>query len=161
MTLPPLPEALQTLRTRPLFTMQVMVAPPYTPGGPAGAETRIGDVPDGRFEGERLSGTVLPGGSDWQTLRSDGSVLLDARIVLRTHDDALIAMSYTGFRHGPAEVMAQLARGETVDPTAYYFRILPRFSTSAPGYAWLNGVAAVGIGHRLPEGPVYNLFEIL
>lgn len=161
MTLPPLPEALQTLRTRPLFTLQVAVDPPYTPGGPAGAETRIGDIPGGRFEGERLSGTVLPGGSDWQTLRGDGSVLLDARIVLRTADEALIAMSYTGFRHGPAEVMAQLARGEEVDPAAYYFRILPRFSTSVPAYAWLNGIAAAGIGHRLPSGPVYSVFEIL
>ncbi len=70
-------------------------------------------------------------------------------------------MIYTGFRHGPAEVMARLARGEAVDPAEYYFRIQASFSTSAPRYAWLNGVLAIGLGHRLPAGPIYNLLEVL
>lgn len=160
-TLPPIPAALQTLRTRPLFSLQVSVAPLQTPGGPDGAGRRIGDIPGGRFEGERLAGIVPPGGSDWQTLRSDGAVVLDARILLRTDDDALIAMTYSGLRHGPAEVMERLGRGEDVDPSAYYFRVQASFATSAPRYEWLNRVLAVGTGHRLAGGPVYNLFEIL
>src|ERR1700755_894839 len=124
MTLPPLPDALRTIATRPLFAMEVAVTPPYTPGGPDGAQTRVGDVPGGRFEGERLSGTILPG-SDWQTLRSDGATLLDARIVLRTEEDeALIAMTSTGIRQGEPDVMARLGRGEPVDPSEYYFRIV-------------------------------------
>ncbi len=158
---PDVPPALQELRTRPLFALNVDVAPLQLPGGPEGAGRRIGPIPGGRFKGERLSGRVLDGGTDWQTLRSDGSVLLDARIVLETDDGALIGMIYTGFRHGPAEVMARLARGEAVDPAEYYFRIQASFSTSAPRYAWLNGVLAIGLGHRLPAGPIYNLLEVL
>jgi hypothetical protein len=57
--------------------------------------------------------------------------------------------------------MARLGRGETVDPADYYFRIVANFATSAPRYEWLNRIAAVGTGHRLPAGPIYNLFEIL
>jgi len=42
----------------------------------------------GFFEGDRLSGKVLDGGSDWQTVRHDGSVRLNARLTLRTSDNA-------------------------------------------------------------------------
>lgn len=148
------------IRTRPLFTLEVAVDGLHLAGGPPGAEQRIGDLPTGRFAGERLSGIVLPGGTDWQTLRGDGAVLLDARVVLRTDDDALIAMTYAGIRHGPAEVIAAIGRGEDVDPDSYYFRITARFSTSAPRHEWLNRIVAVGTGHRRAAGPVYDLFEI-
>ena len=54
-----------------------------------------------------------------------------------------------------------LNRGETVDPAHYYFRTVPLFETAAPKYAWLNNIVAVGTGHRPPEGPVYQVFEVL
>ena len=157
---PVLPGALRELRTRPLFVMQLEVSALQLAGGPEGAQKRNGAIPGGVFTGERLSGTVLGGGGDWQTLRSDGTVSLDARVMLQTGDKHLIAMSYGGLRCGPAEVMARLGRGEAVDPAEYYFRIWSTFSTSAPPYVWMNNIFAVGIGHRLPDGPVYNLFEI-
>ena len=156
-----IPECLETVQTRPLFVTRVAVSAIHTPGGPTGAERRGGDVSGGTFAGGRLSGTILPGGADWQTIRSDGAVLLDARIVLRTDDDALIAMTYTGIRHGPPDIMARIGRGEDVDPASYYFRIAPAFATSAPRYEWLNRVAAIGVGHRLAAGPIYSIFEIL
>lgn len=149
------------VKTRPLFVMTVGVSHIHAIGGPSGIDRRVGEMVAGRFEGERLSGNVLPGGADWQIVRADGEVLLDARAVLRTDDGATIAMNYEGVRHGPAETMAQLARGETVDPGDYYFRTLPRFVTSDARYEWLNRILAIGIGHRLPEGPVYSIFEIL
>ncbi|WP_447752744.1 DUF3237 domain-containing protein [Sphingopyxis fribergensis] len=152
--------ALGTLQTRPLFAMNVAVGAIHDAGGPAGAGRRISDIAGGTIAGERLSGTILAGGTDWQTIRADGAALIDARIALRTDDDALIAMHYTGIRHGPPDILAEIARGEEVDPAAYYFRIVADFSTSAPRYEWLNRIVAVGIGHRLPEGPIYRIFEI-
>ena len=38
-------------------------------------------------------------------------------------------------RHGPAEVMARLARGEAVAREEYFFRTLMRFQTGAPAWA--------------------------
>jgi hypothetical protein len=70
-------------------------------------------------------------------------------------------MTYRGLRHGPADVIERLERGEAVDPERYYFRISPLFETAAPRYDWINRVIAVGIGHRLAEGPVYSIFEVL
>jgi hypothetical protein len=156
-----LPDALKAVRTRPLFVMRLDVRKLQIVGATPGSFRRIGVVPGGVFEGERLSGEVLEGGSDWQAVRPDGATTLDVRLVLKTKDDALIGMTYRGLRHGPAGVMERIERGEVVDPASYYFRINPLFETAAPQYDWVNRVIAVGIGHRLAEGPVYSVFEVL
>ena len=36
-------------------------------------DRRVGEITGGTFEGERLRGKILSGGSDWQTVRRDGS----------------------------------------------------------------------------------------
>lgn len=156
-----LPAALREIRTRPLFVMRLDVLPMQVVGAAPGGTRRIGVIPSGTFEGERLSGTVLEGGADWQAVRSDGSVTLDVRLVLKTKDDALIGVRYLGLRSGPPEAMARLGRGEAVDPSEYYFRIAPMFETAAPQYAWLNNVLAIGTGHRAASGPIYSVFEVL
>ena len=122
---------------------------------------RVGVVPGGSFAGSRLSGEVLEGGSDWQSLRGDGSTALNVRLVLKTDDGALIGMRYEGMRHGPEEIIARLESGETVEAESYYFRIAPLFETGAKQHAWLNKVVAIGTGHRTGEGPVYSVFEVL
>ncbi|MCL2429657.1 MAG: DUF3237 domain-containing protein [Alphaproteobacteria bacterium] len=153
-------EVQRSVRTRPLFTLRLeakMLAVGATPT----TMRRIGIVPGGAFEGERLSGRVLDGGSDWQSIRLDGSTLLDVRLNLETQDGAVICMTYAGIRHGPREVIQRLEAGEVVDPASYYFRIIPMFETASESYGWLNGIVAVGIGHRFADGPIYNLFEVL
>jgi hypothetical protein len=141
--------------------MRLDVKPLQIIGATPAAFRRIGVVPGGVFEGERLSGVVLDGASDWQTVRNDGATMLNVRLVLKTHDDALIAMTYGGVRHGPPDVIARLERGESVDAASYYFRTNPLFETGAAKYDWLNRVVAVGIGHRRADGPVYSIFEVL
>jgi hypothetical protein len=59
-------------------------------GAAPGASRRVGVVPSGIFDGERLSGQVLDGGSNWQSVHSAGTTTLDVRLVLKTTDDALI-----------------------------------------------------------------------
>ena len=155
-----LPEALTSVKTRPLFTMRLAVSEVQKIGGDPIAR-QVGIISGGIFMGEHLSGRVRDGGSDWQTVRPDRGVLLDCKLVLETADGALIAMTYAGIRAGAADVMARLARGEPVDAAEYYFRINPLFYTASPRYEWLNNVVAIGVGHRLPEGPVYSVFEVL
>lgn len=149
------------VRARPLFAVKLDVRPLLVVGETPTTNRRIGLVHGGRFEGDRLSGEVLDGGSDWQSLRTDGSLLLDVRINLRTDDDAIICMTYKGLRRGPADVIAAIEKGRPVDPASYYFRISPMFETASEKYAWLNGVLAVGLGHRFEDGPIYNVFELL
>ena len=149
------------LRTAHLFTLSLTVAGMQPVGATPSGTRRIGLVAGGSFTGPRLSGTVLPGGADWIMIRPDGVTTLDVRLVLQTADGAAIGMTYRGLRHGPAAVMARLDRGEAVDPSEYYFRTAVGFETAAPAYAWLNGIIAVGTGHRPPAGPVYDVFEVL
>jgi hypothetical protein len=156
-----LPEALKGVRTRPLFVMRLDVRPLIVVGPTPGGYRRIGIVSGGRFEGERLSGEVLDTGTDWQTVRADGSIALDARLNLKTHDGEVILMTYRGIRHGPLDVMQRMDKGEAVDAASYYFRTNPLFETSATKYDWINRVIAIGVGHRRVEGPIYSVFEVL
>jgi hypothetical protein len=154
-------DALKSVRTRLLFLMRLDVRKPQMVGATPSIFRRVGVITGGVFEGERLSGEVLEGGSDWQTVRSDGATTLNVRIVLKTNDDALIGMTYTGMRSGPADVLARIDKGEVLDPTTHYFRIAPVFETAAPQYGWINNIIAVGTGQRRADGPIYSVFEVL
>jgi hypothetical protein len=154
-------DTLKTVRTRPLFVMRLDVRPLQMVAATAGGFRRVGVMFGGAFEGERLSGDVLDGGNDWQTVRQDGTTALNVRLVLRTKDNATIAMTYRGIRHGPPEIIERIERGEEVDPATHYFRIAPFFETAAEKYGWLNRIVAIGIGLRRADGPIYSVFEVL
>src|SRR6478672_10160027 len=147
--------------SRLLMTLQVVVPPPQKLGVVPHGTRVIAPITGGTFEGSRLRGKVLPGGGDWLLTRPDGVLELDLRITLETDDGALIYMTSFGLRHGPAEVLAALARGDSVDPSKYYFRTIPRFETSAPQYLFLNRLIAISSGDRRPSGPIYTIEEIL
>jgi len=150
------------MNTRLLMTLQVKVATPQNIGAVAHGTRRTAPLSGGTFEGPRLRGTVLAGGSaDWQLLRADGVLEMDLRATLRTDDGGLISMKSFGLRHGPPDVIAAIARGELVDPATYYFRTTPRFETSHGAYLFLNRLITVGTGDRRPEGPIYTIYEIL
>jgi hypothetical protein len=149
------------LHTRPLAILTATLGPAQTLGATPVGNRKIVYVEDGRFVGPRIKGRILPGGGDWALTRSDGVLLLDVRLTIETDDGALIHCTYTGHRHGPAEALARLARGEAVDPSEIYFRIAPRFETADPRYQWLNRLLAIGIGERLPQGPRYHIHEVL
>jgi hypothetical protein len=142
------------------MSLEIAVGSPQKVGAtPHGTRASV-PITSGTFEGPRLRGKVLPGGSDWTLLRADGVLELDLRATLETDDGALILMTSFGLRHGPADVIAALGRGEPVDPSRYYFRTAPRFETSAAKYGFLNRLVAIAVGDRRAHGPVYSIFEI-
>jgi hypothetical protein len=156
-----LPREMTAMQYQPLFIFQIEVKPPSVIGATPGHDRRIGEIAGGRFEGERLRGKILSGGSDWQSLRADGATTLNVRLVMQTDDGALIAMTYLGVRHGPKEVLDRIARGETVSPSEYYMRATPYYETASEKYGWLNRVVSVAYGHRMAGGAIYQVFEIL
>lgn len=127
--------------------------------GPYG-ERRYVPIVGGEVEGEALSGEVLAGGVDWQVQRRDGTLDISAQYVIRTGDGCLIEVESRGYRHGPAEVMARLGRGEAVSPDAYYFRTAMRFQTGAPQWQHLNSVLAIGKAMRRPDAAVLDVFLV-
>ena len=150
------------LKSRHLFRITMKLPPVLELGSTPAGNRRVFTVSGGEFTGERLRGDVLPqAGSDLLLVRADGSSQQDVRLILRTDDGALILMTYRGVRHAPAEVNAQVARGEQVSPSEYYLRTAPFFETSSPEYDWLNKIVSVAIGERQPDGVAYEIFEIL
>jgi hypothetical protein len=133
-------------------------------GEPGPHGQRVHNVADGgAFDGSRLKGRVAPGSSDWMLVRPDGSMVIDARVVLETDAGQTIHMTYGGRAVIPAEVLAQArdpaSRGD-LDPSRYYFRTQPLFETAADGLGWLNNVVCVGVGRLTPSGLDYEVFAV-
>jgi hypothetical protein len=150
------------LRSRPLCRLELTLGPSIDAGATPYGRRRIFPVTGGRFEGDRLRGEVLPETSgDWLLTRTDGAFQQDVRLILKTHDGALIFMTYRGVRHAPDDVNARIARGETVSRSDYYLRTAPFFETASPDYAWLNRIVSVAMGERLDNAVGYDVFEIL
>lgn len=143
-----------------LYSSRIDIAAPLELGRAPLGQRRVINITGGSFSGPRLAGRVLPGGADWQVVRSDRIVEVDARYTLETDDGALIYIRNWGLRHGPPEVIARLAAGEDVDPGEYYFRTVPVFETGAPKYTWLNGVIAVALGERRADAVYITAYEL-
>lgn len=143
------------------FEIAVDVEPPLDLGHTQAGHRRIVPIATGVVSGPKLQGRVLPGGADWQILRPEGTADLDARYTIQSDDGALIYVINRGIRHGPAEVLARLNRGERVDPASYYFRSAANFETSAPQHAWLTRAVMVGVGERYPGKVVIRFWELL
>ena len=130
-------------------------------GGPAKhGERRYVPLGGGVVKGPELNGTLVEGGVDWQVQRADGVTDISAHYVIRTDDGALVEVQSDGMRHGPAEVMAALARGEPVNRDAYFFRTVLRFTTGHPAWTHLNKVLALSVGTRERERVLLDFFRI-
>ena len=149
---------------KPLFTLRAELAPRLDAGpGPIGARS-YNAVVRGTFEGRRMRSEVLPGSADWMLVRPDGTMLMDARAVLRTDDGAVIHMTYGGRIVIATELMARVrdpGERERIDRDSYYLRTVPTFETGSGAYAWLNNIVAVGKGFLLEGGVGYDVFEVL
>ena len=148
------------LQLEPLLSAEITLAPPQELGDTPQGRRRIIGITGGKFSGQRLSGKVLPGGADWQVIRSDGVAHLDARYTLETDDGALIYVRNEGYRHGPAEVIRKLAEGIPVDPSLYYMRTSPWFETGDARYAWMNRMVCVGTGQRRAASVILEFYEV-
>jgi hypothetical protein len=129
--------------------------------GPAPlGERRVIYISGGTFAGPRLRGEVL-GGADWQIVRGDGAIELDARYALKEARGGIVQVVSQGLRHGPPEVLARLGRGEAVDPAEYVFRTFMRFETGAAELAFLNTTLAIATAARHARRVELQCFSVL
>jgi hypothetical protein len=115
----------------------------------------------GTFRGPEIAGKLLPGASaDWQTVLPDGTAQGDIRYTLKTDEGALLFVQSRSVRHGPAEVLARLARGEEVDPSDYTFRAATQIETTAPRLDWLNKGTFISVAGRQAAGVTYETYLV-
>ena len=144
-----------------LLTLTVHVHPPV----------RMGPTPDGEivlipFSGgefrfvDGVTGRLVEGGTDWQTVRPDGVVEIRARYLLESDAGEQIQILSEGIRHAPPGVLERIAAGETVEPDEYYFRTFIRMNTGVERLDHLNRVLAVADGRRTVDAVELTYFTI-
>jgi hypothetical protein len=144
-----------------VYRLEATLGEPLDLGDVAEGRRRIVPLIGGTFAGPTLNGTLLPGSSaDWQTVLRDGTALGDIRYTLQTDEGDLLYVQSRGVRHGSAEVLARLARGEDVDASEYTFRTSTRIETAAPALDWLNKGVFIGVGARRPGAVIYDTYLV-
>ncbi len=148
------------LGTQPIFTIDAELEAITDLGRTPYGGRRVIGILGGTVRGPKLNGRILPGGADWQIIRGDGAADISARYMIETDTGGRILVASDGLRHGPPEVLAALARGDSVDPSLYYFRTVMRFETADPAVDWLNRILAVARGQREARSVRLDVYEV-
>ncbi len=150
--------ALRPIRLRGLLRIEVTVSDVVEVTG----SRRYVPLTGGTFVGRGgLRGVVLPGGSDWQRLRSDGSLEIEAHYALRTDAGSGIEVHSSGIRRCSPDVVERIATGEPVDPDDYYFRTHISLEAADAGVAHLDGLLGVATGQREQNHVHIHVHEVL
>jgi hypothetical protein len=156
---PSVPDAPDAPALAYAFEARVDVGPIIDVGEVIGGRRRVIPILGGAFEGPRLRGRVLPG-ADWQVVHNDTLTELVARYLLETDSGSLVAIVNRGLRHASPEVLAQMASGETVDPSLVYFRTVATFESADPSLAWLTRSIVLGSGERQAAQVVIRFWTV-
>ena len=144
-----------------VYRLEATLGQPLDLGNVAQGHRRILPQTGGTFTGPELNGKLLPGASaDWQIVLPDGTALGDIRYTLQTEAGELLYVQSRGIRHGSAEVLARLARGEDVDAGEYTFRTSTQIETAARRLDWLNKGIFISVGGRQASGVIYETYLV-
>ena len=127
----------------PVFLLEIEVLGPQALDPASMGPVRLISISGGRVSG-RLQGTILPGGTDWQTVQGDGSVGIEARYLLELADGARIELQSRGLRANGA--------------TAFWSSIWLR--SADPAHAWVNGAQFIGLGRKLDGHVAIEAFAL-
>jgi Protein of unknown function (DUF3237) len=142
-----------------VYRLEASVGSPQDVGGTPAGHRRIVPMTGGRFDGPELRGTLLPGASaDWQIILPDGTAIGDVRYTLETQGGDLLFVQSRSVRHGSAEVLERLGRGEDVDASQYTFRGAVTIESAAQNLEWLNKGIFVSVGGRQPGAVIYEVY---
>ena len=148
-------------RLTKVYRLEATLGDPQNVGEIPGGRRRIVPLTGGTFTGPEISGRLVPGASaDWQTVLPDGTALGDIRYTLQTDAGALLYVQSRSIRHGSADVLARLGRGEDVDASEYTFRTATQIETAAPELEWLRKGIFISVGGRQPGAVVYETYLV-
>jgi hypothetical protein len=144
-----------------IYRLEATLGQALDVGNLAQGRRRIVPLVEGSFIGPELSGKLVPGASaDWQIITADGTALGDIRYTLQTDRGHLLYVQSRGVRHGSAEVLARLGRGEDVDASEYTFRTSTQIETAAAYLDWLNKGVFISVAGRQPGGVIYETYLV-
>jgi hypothetical protein len=148
-------------RLTQIYRLEAALGQPLDLGEVAQGHRRIVPLTGGTFSGPQLNGTLLAGASaDWQIVLPDGTALGDIRYTLRTDGGELLYVQSRSVRHGSAEVLARLGRGEAIDASEYTFRTSTQIETAARDLDWLNKGIFISVAGRQAAGVIYETYLV-
>ena len=130
-----------------LFRLEAYIDQPISISPGPQADRVIVAPTGGVVEGPAFNGEIVSGpSSEWATLRADGTMKADVRLVLRSHEQQYVLMTYNG-----------IAKPEAGSLTVI---IAPLFETAVPEFNWLNNLQTIGVGKPTREGIAYDIYQI-
>jgi Protein of unknown function (DUF3237) len=149
------------LETKYVFTITANIGPVTSAGEMGSGVRRIIPITGGEVKGEGINGKVCPFGADFQIIRPNELIELEARYAFETDDGAVVYVENKGLRFGPIDLLQKLKRGEPVDPRLIYFRTVPKFETGAAKYRWLMEHLFIGSAARHADRVVIDVHQVL
>jgi hypothetical protein len=148
------------LATKYVFTITAHIGAVTSAGEIGHGVRRIIPIIGGEVRGD-ITGKVCPFGADFQIIRPNELIELEAKYAFETDDGAVVYVENKGLRFGPIELLQQLKRGEPVDPKLIYFRTVPKFETGAEKYRWLMEHLFIGSAARHADRVVIDVHQVL
>jgi len=149
-----------TLQTKYVFTITARVAEVTSAGDVGHGVRRIIPIIGGEVRGQ-INGRVCPFGADFQIVRPNELIELEAKYALQTDDGAIVYVENKGIRFGPVDLLQKLKRGEPVDPKLIYCRTSPKFETGHEKYRWLMENLFVASVARHADRVVIDVHQVL
>ena len=149
------------LQTRYVFTITANIGSVTSAGDIGTGIRRIIPITGGEVRGEGINGKVCAFGADFQIIRPNELIELEAKYAFETDDGAVVYVENKGIRFGPVDLMQRLKRGEPVDPKLIYFRTAPKFETGSEKYRWLMEHLFVGSAARHADRVVLDVHQVL
>jgi Protein of unknown function (DUF3237) len=149
------------LETRYVFTITARIGEVTTAGDIGHGVRRIIPIVGGEVRGESVNGKVCAFGADFQVIRPNELIELEAKYAFETDDGATVYVENKGIRFGPVELLQKLKRNEPVDPKLIYFRTAPRFETGHAKYRWLMENLFVASAARHADRVVIDVHQVL
>jgi hypothetical protein len=149
------------IHTKYVFTITARIGDVTTAGDTGHGVRRIIPIIGGEVRGENVNGKVLAFGADFQIIRPNELIELEAKYAFETHDGATVYVENKGIRFGPVDLLQKLKRGESVDPKLIYFRTVPKFETGHASYRWLMENLFIASAARHAACVVIDVHQVL
>ena len=151
----------QLSQTKYVFTITARIGEVTSAGEIGTGVRRIIPIIGGEVKGEGINGKVCAFGADFQIIRPNELIELEAKYAFETDDGAVVYVENKGLRFGPVDLLQKLKRGEPVDPKLIYFRTVPKFETGAAKYRWLMENLFIGSAARHADRVVIDVHQVL
>src|SRR6202163_2051238 len=149
------------LETKYVFTITARIGGVTSAGEIGHGVRRIIPIVGGEVKGDDINGKVCPFGADFQIIRPNELIELEAKYAFETDDGAVVYVENKGIRFGPIELLQRLKRGEPVDPKLIYCRTVRRFETGSKKSRGLMQTLFIGSAARHADRVVIDVHQVL